>query len=651
MVLLALICLVLSSPSSLAWNRGVIERDGQRYLHADLVRASGVYNYTWHPGSGNLTLRDGVTPFMLFAGRDRASKGYVDIEVRAPLVEEEGEPYISEDFVRDHLKLDPGALALREVDAPSGIPAENPDFLAVNPTREVLATLPGTIEEPGFMGDTRSNSKGEIHTGPAPGIDGPAEESPSSGGRLDPDAETPWESTAEESAPEAAPTEAISSPSSEPAQPGTPPLDAKVMGQESPADDHASIGVSASERRSRLISLLTGKPEQPPSRLVSATASLAGDGVVITLGFDPAAPRFDLRTVEKPRALLVTLYGVSAQTDLIGSHPASQPVTEMLVEPSDGDRMTVLLLCSEPVRHASSVFGSSGITISVNPAVSGSVTDDSVALKEKPGGDAVALSPDRQGSLDKSTIDEPKAAVSRGQSTRLDPVKPESPPGGSRTAETSETAMRTSFSRRVDEAMPLKPLQKERPLDGALGSGMALRGVRVDIDPGHGGRDPGIETGDGPTEKEICLRVSLILSKLLNQAGADVRLSREDDKTLSGSERTHFFKERQNTLDISIHCGHTANPSISGPVVVTSNDAGLPAAEAIAGSMGNSLGAEVKEPIIAPIFIFREPNPGIMIEIGFLTHPEERSRLRTDDYAARIARAILYGIYHSFRKR
>lgn len=528
--------------------QGVIERDGQRYIHADLVRASGVYTYSWHQVSGNLILRDGVTSFMLFAGRDRASKGYVDFEVRAPLKDEGGEPYVSEDFIRDHLRLDPVVLILRAVE---------------------------------------ESAVGE---------------------RLDPDAETPGISEPEP------PTGEI--PVS--FENGPP---AMVAGTSSVSD--FSI---PGERVGNLLSLLTGREKTSKPRLKNASLAPAGEGVIISLGFDSDAPSFDVKTVDRPRALLVTLYGVSSATDLIGSHPGSPPVTEMLIEPADGGRMTLMILCSEPVNHASARFGSTGITVSVTPAVSGGSVDDSreiVSPASEPQGRTTAF----------------VAGVHRPVSITAGDTA-----GGEGAAERLHSLLSPM------EIRSLKPLRKENSLDGALGSGMALRGLKVDLDPGHGGRDPGIETGEGPPEKDINLRVSLILAKLLNQAGADVRLSRESDKTLSGSERVQFFKERISSLDISVHCGHTANPLTSGPLVITPNEIGLSAAEAISGAMVNSLGAETRDPIVAPVSIFKGPNPAVLIEVGFLSHLEERARLHTDDYQARVARAILYGIFHGYRK-
>ncbi|WP_163583273.1 N-acetylmuramoyl-L-alanine amidase family protein, partial [Gracilibacillus saliphilus] len=63
--------------------------------------------------------------------------------------------------------------------------------------------------------------------------------------------------------------------------------------------------------------------------------------------------------------------------------------------------------------------------------------------------------------------------------------------------------------------------------------------VKIFIDPGHGGSDPGA-TANGLKEKDLVLDISKrIKSKLKSYKGVSVRLSRTTDKTLSLSQRTN----------------------------------------------------------------------------------------------------------------
>lgn len=78
--------------------------------------------------------------------------------------------------------------------------------------------------------------------------------------------------------------------------------------------------------------------------------------------------------------------------------------------------------------------------------------------------------------------------------------------------------------------------------------------VKVFIDPGHGGNDPGA-VGNGLVEKDITLDISLRLEKFLigNYQNVSVNMSRRTDKTVSLSERTRQANNWDADLYISIH--------------------------------------------------------------------------------------------------
>jgi len=61
--------------------------------------------------------------------------------------------------------------------------------------------------------------------------------------------------------------------------------------------------------------------------------------------------------------------------------------------------------------------------------------------------------------------------------------------------------------------------------------------VKIFIDPGHGGHDPGA-TANGLREKDINLKIALKMKSLLSgYEGVQVKLSRETDKFVSLSQR------------------------------------------------------------------------------------------------------------------
>jgi len=69
--------------------------------------------------------------------------------------------------------------------------------------------------------------------------------------------------------------------------------------------------------------------------------------------------------------------------------------------------------------------------------------------------------------------------------------------------------------------------------------GEVIKMVKIYLDPGHGGSDPGAR-GNGLVEKDLNLAIALqIRSMLLNEyEGATIRMSRTNDRTVSLSQRT-----------------------------------------------------------------------------------------------------------------
>jgi N-acetylmuramoyl-L-alanine amidase len=89
------------------------------------------------------------------------------------------------------------------------------------------------------------------------------------------------------------------------------------------------------------------------------------------------------------------------------------------------------------------------------------------------------------------------------------------------------------------------------PPSGAQGT---LSGVKVCLDPGHGGGDPGAVNADyGLFESEINLDVSFALKHLLEGDGAEVVMTRTDDVYRDNRARYTFCNEQQATILVSVH--------------------------------------------------------------------------------------------------
>lgn len=80
--------------------------------------------------------------------------------------------------------------------------------------------------------------------------------------------------------------------------------------------------------------------------------------------------------------------------------------------------------------------------------------------------------------------------------------------------------------------------------------------LRVVIDPGHGGSDPGA-SGNGITEKNMTLDISKVMYDEFKRLGIPVYITRTTDETLSPSERTkrvlNAFGKDDDVVVISNH--------------------------------------------------------------------------------------------------
>ena len=91
----------------------------------------------------------------------------------------------------------------------------------------------------------------------------------------------------------------------------------------------------------------------------------------------------------------------------------------------------------------------------------------------------------------------------------------------------------------------------------------------VVIDAGHGGKDPG-NTGNGFIEKDIALKISISLGKLLEERGVNVIYTRKKDVFIGLYERANIANRSDAQLFISIHCDafHTSQPYGAGTFVL-----------------------------------------------------------------------------------
>ena len=114
-------------------------------------------------------------------------------------------------------------------------------------------------------------------------------------------------------------------------------------------------------------------------------------------------------------------------------------------------------------------------------------------------------------------------------------------------------------------SLPPKAASPTRSGDRTMTRMLGLKIGRIVLDPGHGGHDTGTVGPGGLMEKNLVLQVAKELRTLLeDKLGAEVVLTREDDRFISLEERTAIANQNKADLFLSIHANSASSRNISG---------------------------------------------------------------------------------------
>jgi N-acetylmuramoyl-L-alanine amidase len=189
----------------------------------------------------------------------------------------------------------------------------------------------------------------------------------------------------------------------------------------------------------------------------------------------------------------------------------------------------------------------------------------------------------------------------------------------------------------------------------------------ITIDPGHGGDDLGAVV-KGRQEKAIVLAVAKILAKKLSPW--KTRLTREGDYYVPLDRRIEHSLADGASLFISLHANQVANKKSRGIAIYAYGKSRwfiprrlfrrklpqLPAPPAknaregagLAKAVANGLraqGLDSDPDARAAYYVLKNPEiPSILIELGYLSNPQEAALLADPDYQERLAEGIAEGL-------
>ena len=208
----------------------------------------------------------------------------------------------------------------------------------------------------------------------------------------------------------------------------------------------------------------------------------------------------------------------------------------------------------------------------------------------------------------------------------------------------------------------------------------------VVIDPGHGGDDLGAQGPSGLAEKDVTLDVAKRLkARILSEMDAEVILTRDTDRTMTLDDRTAIANHNRADLFVSIHANASRRGNARGAeTYFLSYQATDDESRGIAAIENNTLGLEegvqkngnlemilwdlaqsafLKESSVLAEMVQENLNdaldianrgikqapfrvlmgatmPAILIEVAFITSPEEERRLKDSAFKDRLSGAI-----------
>lgn len=185
-----------------------------------------------------------------------------------------------------------------------------------------------------------------------------------------------------------------------------------------------------------------------------------------------------------------------------------------------------------------------------------------------------------------------------------------------------------------------------------------LTGKIIVIDPGHGGVDGGAVSALGDFEKEITLQIgNKIANRLRTVGAANVVMTRDRDidyytrgrggKRNDLERRLEIIQENQAGLLISIHANAIKGKQWTGAQVFyhPTSEEGKKLAGSIQAHLKDFPPGNKRKEKPEDYYILRKSTiPAVIVEVGFLSSPDEAGRLKNEGYQEQLAEAIFRGI-------
>ena len=196
---------------------------------------------------------------------------------------------------------------------------------------------------------------------------------------------------------------------------------------------------------------------------------------------------------------------------------------------------------------------------------------------------------------------------------------------------------------------------------------LPVSGKVVVVDAGHGVPDEGAEVDDGTTEAQTNLKIALKLQNLLEQSGCIVILTRSDENGIYDLDSKSLKQKKISDIRNRVKIGNKSSADIFVSIHLNkipeqqyfgwqtfynkNSEQGQKLAKQIQKNLNEAIQKDNKRvpAKIENIYIINNVEiPTTIVECGFLSNPEEKELLLTDNYQNRLAWGIYNGIIDYF---
>jgi len=185
-------------------------------------------------------------------------------------------------------------------------------------------------------------------------------------------------------------------------------------------------------------------------------------------------------------------------------------------------------------------------------------------------------------------------------------------------------------------------------------SALPLSGIKIVLDPGHGGKESGASGPTGYLEKDVNLIISKLLRDDLVKRGAKVVMTREDDRDMSLGERQVIINTEEPAIALSIH--HNSLPD-NGDAEKTKGFGTFwyhPQSHSLAIFLQNYVVKNLRKPSYGVFWnnlALTRPHaaPAVLLELGFMSSPDEFEEIVNPQAQKKMANTLADGITEWFK--